>query len=54
VSSRVLNISQVELLKENFGFDAAFNYNKEEPDLTAALKRSDFLQGKIIYEPTNF
>jgi NADPH-dependent curcumin reductase CurA len=53
VSSRVLNISQVELLKEKFGFDAAFNY-KEEPDLTAALKRSDFLQGKIIYEPTNF
>jgi NADPH-dependent curcumin reductase CurA len=50
---QVLNISQVELLKEKFGFDAAFNY-KEEPDLTAALKRSDFLQGKIIYEPTNF
>jgi hypothetical protein len=47
VSYRVRNIFQVELLKEKFGFDAAFNY-KEEPDLTAALKRSDFLQGKTI------
>jgi NADPH-dependent curcumin reductase CurA len=33
---------QVELLKDKFGFDAAFNY-KEEPDLTAALKRSELL-----------
>lgn len=33
---------QVELLKGKFGFDAAFNY-KEEPDLTAALKRSGLL-----------
>ena len=41
-SSRIHNIFQVELLKEKFGFDAAFNY-KEEPDLAAALKRSEFL-----------
>ncbi|RLM66222.1 hypothetical protein C2845_PM16G03530 [Panicum miliaceum] len=30
----------VELLKDKFGFDAAFN-SKEKPDLTAALKRSE-------------
>jgi hypothetical protein len=30
---------QVDLLKNKFGFDDAFNY-KEEPDLDAALKRS--------------
>jgi NADPH-dependent curcumin reductase CurA len=41
-SSRIHNIFQVELLKEKFGFDAAFNY-KEEPDLAAALKRSESL-----------
>jgi NADPH-dependent curcumin reductase CurA len=33
---------QVELLKDKFGFDAAFNY-KEELDLAAALKRSELL-----------
>jgi NADPH-dependent curcumin reductase CurA len=38
---------QVELLKGKFGFDAAFNY-KEEPDLTAALKRY-FPEGIDIY-----
>ncbi|EES01886.2 hypothetical protein SORBI_3003G384300 [Sorghum bicolor] len=38
---------KVELLKEKFGFDAAFNY-KEEPDLTAALKRY-FPEGIDIY-----
>lgn len=32
-------IIQVDLLKNKFGFDDAFNY-KEEPDLNAALKRS--------------
>jgi NADPH-dependent curcumin reductase CurA len=29
---------QVDLLKNKFGYDEAFNY-KEEPDLNAALKR---------------
>jgi NADPH-dependent curcumin reductase CurA len=29
----------VDLLKNKFGYDEAFNY-KEEPDLNAALKRS--------------
>lgn len=29
---------KVDLLKNKFGFDDAFNY-KEEPDLDAALKR---------------
>uniref|UniRef100_A0A0D9YIH9 Enoyl reductase (ER) domain-containing protein n=1 Tax=Oryza glumipatula TaxID=40148 RepID=A0A0D9YIH9_9ORYZ len=38
---------KVELLKDKFGFDAAFNY-KEEPDLTAALKRY-FPEGIDIY-----
>ncbi|PAN27138.1 hypothetical protein PAHAL_5G061100 [Panicum hallii] len=38
---------KVELLKEKFGFDAAFNY-KEEPDLAAALKRR-FPEGIDIY-----
>jgi len=38
---------KVELLKEKFGFDAAFNY-KEEPDLAAALKRH-FPEGIDIY-----
>ncbi|RLM54286.1 hypothetical protein C2845_PM10G21370 [Panicum miliaceum] len=38
---------KVELLKDKFGFDAAFNY-KEEPDLTAALKRY-FPEGINIY-----
>ncbi|WVZ49052.1 hypothetical protein U9M48_000433 [Paspalum notatum var. saurae] len=38
---------KVELLKEKFGFHAAFNY-KEEPDLTAALKRY-FPEGIDIY-----
>lgn len=31
--------TKVDLLKNKFGFDEAFNY-KEEPDLNAALKRS--------------
>ncbi|KAJ0726247.1 putative oxidoreductase [Helianthus annuus] len=34
--------AKVDLLKNKFGFDDAFNY-KEEQDLNAALKRSDFL-----------
>ncbi|KAH7860085.1 hypothetical protein Vadar_008988 [Vaccinium darrowii] len=38
---------KVELLKNNFGFDAAFNY-KEEHDLDAALKRC-FPEGIDIY-----
>ncbi|PIA29586.1 hypothetical protein AQUCO_05800013v1 [Aquilegia coerulea] len=38
---------KVELLKNKFGFDDAFNY-KEEQDLTAALKRF-FPQGIDIY-----
>ncbi|KAK8364800.1 hypothetical protein V6Z12_A02G006400 [Gossypium hirsutum] len=39
---------KVELLKNKFGFDDAFNY-KEEPDLNAALKRSYFPEGIDIY-----
>ena len=35
----VISASKVDLLKNKFGFDAAFNY-KEEPDLDAALKTS--------------
>ncbi|KAG8661584.1 NADP-dependent alkenal double bond reductase P2 isoform X2 [Manihot esculenta] len=38
---------EVDLLKNKFGFDEAFNY-KEEPDLNAALKRY-FSQGIDIY-----
>ncbi|KAJ4963390.1 hypothetical protein NE237_023329 [Protea cynaroides] len=38
---------KVDLLKNKFGFDAAFNY-KEEPDLDAALKRY-FPEGIDIY-----
>ncbi|XVF29652.1 hypothetical protein REPUB_Repub15cG0140500 [Reevesia pubescens] len=38
---------KVELLKNKFGFDNAFNY-KEEPDLNAALKRY-FPEGIDIY-----
>ncbi|XP_058107856.1 2-alkenal reductase (NADP(+)-dependent)-like [Magnolia sinica] len=38
---------KVDLLKSKFGFDDAFNY-KEEPDLTAALKRY-FPEGIDIY-----
>uniref|UniRef100_A0A6I9QMT6 2-alkenal reductase (NADP(+)-dependent)-like n=2 Tax=Elaeis guineensis var. tenera TaxID=51953 RepID=A0A6I9QMT6_ELAGV len=38
---------KVNLLKNKFGFDEAFNY-KEEPDLNAALKRS-FPEGIDIY-----
>ncbi|PON46713.1 Alcohol dehydrogenase superfamily, zinc-type [Parasponia andersonii] len=38
---------KVDLLKNKFGFDEAFNY-KEEPDLNAALKRY-FPQGIDIY-----
>lgn len=34
--------TKVELLKNKFGFDDAFNY-KEEPDLNAALKRSAYI-----------
>ena len=33
---------QVDLLKNKFGFDEAFNY-KEETDLDAALKRSVYI-----------
>jgi hypothetical protein len=36
------DIMQVDLLKNKFGFDEAFNY-KEESDLNAALKRSVYL-----------
>ena len=36
-----LVFNQVDLLKNKFGFDEAFNY-KEEHDLNAALKRSVF------------
>ena len=36
------DIMQVDLLKNKFGFDEAFNY-KEENDLNAALKRSVYL-----------
>ncbi|GMI64462.1 hypothetical protein like AT5G16990 [Hibiscus trionum] len=38
---------KIDLLKNKFGFDAAFNY-KEEPDLDAALKRC-FPEGIDIY-----
>ncbi|KAL4312261.1 hypothetical protein GQ457_01G035450 [Hibiscus cannabinus] len=38
---------KIDLLKNKFGFDAAFNY-KEEPDLDAALKRH-FPEGIDIY-----
>lgn len=38
---------KVDLLKDKFGFDEAFNY-KEEPDLAAALKRF-FPEGIDIY-----
>ncbi|KAE8022721.1 hypothetical protein FH972_008501 [Carpinus fangiana] len=38
---------KVDLLKNKFGFDEAFNY-KEEPDLDAALKRY-FLHGIDVY-----
>ncbi|KAB1218168.1 2-alkenal reductase (NADP(+)-dependent) [Morella rubra] len=38
---------KVDLLKEKFGFDEAFNYN-EEPDLAAVLKRY-FPEGIDIY-----
>ncbi|XP_057992302.1 2-alkenal reductase (NADP(+)-dependent) [Hevea brasiliensis] len=38
---------KVDLLKNKFGFDEAFNY-KEEPDFDAALKRY-FLEGIDIY-----
>ena len=34
--------NKVELLKNKFGFDDAFNY-KEEPDLNAALKRPVYM-----------
>lgn len=34
--------NQVDLLKNKFGFDEAFNY-KEEPDLNAALGRSVYV-----------
>ena len=38
--------SQVNILKNKFGFDEAFNY-KKEPDLNAALERSaDYLPHK--------
>jgi len=37
----IIMTHQVDLLKNKFGYDEAFNY-KEEPDLNAALKRSVF------------
>lgn len=42
VSLSLLMIKQVDLLKNKFGFDEAFNY-KEEPDLNAALGRSVYV-----------
>ncbi|KAK1591016.1 hypothetical protein Q3G72_000890 [Acer saccharum] len=47
ISSAFGAVGQVELLKNKFGFDDAFNY-KEEQDLNAALKRY-FPQGIDIY-----
>lgn len=41
-NSKYLDIMQVELLKNRFGFDDAFNY-KKEPDFNNALRRSDIL-----------
>ncbi|PRQ46032.1 putative 2-alkenal reductase (NAD(P)(+)) [Rosa chinensis] len=38
---------KVDLLKNKFGFDEAFNY-KEEPNLDAALKRSYHLYWQIM------
>ncbi|XP_075661730.1 2-alkenal reductase (NADP(+)-dependent)-like [Castanea sativa] len=43
----IIQLSNVDLLKNKFQFDHAFNY-KEEPDLNAALKRY-FPQGIDIY-----
>jgi len=37
----IIMTHQVDLLKNKFGYDEAFNY-KEEPDLNAALKRFVF------------
>jgi hypothetical protein len=42
VSFSLLMFNQVDLLKNKFGFDEAFNY-KEEPDLNAALGRSVYV-----------
>jgi 2-alkenal reductase len=43
---------KVDLLKTKFGFDDAFNY-KEEPDLSAALKRfSELLISKRLMSLT--
>jgi NADPH-dependent curcumin reductase CurA len=36
-------LNKVDLLKNKFGFDEAFNY-KEEDDLDAAIKRSAHIQ----------
>ena len=44
-------IKQVDLLKNKFGFDEAFNY-KEEPDLNAALGRSVYVN-VIALKPTH-
>ncbi|EEF21878.1 conserved hypothetical protein [Ricinus communis] len=41
---------KVDMLKNKFGFDDAFNY-KEEPDLDAALKRSGVLHYEHHYQP---
>lgn len=41
LSMGLFNFLKVDLLKNELGFDEAFNY-KEEEDLAAALKRSVF------------
>jgi 2-alkenal reductase len=43
---------KVDLLKTKFGFDYAFNY-KEEPDLSAALKRFSKLLISKCFMPIN-
>lgn len=43
----ILSAYKVDLLKNKFGFDEAFNY-KEEPDLAAALKRLVVITAVII------
>ncbi|KAL6548710.1 hypothetical protein OROGR_008476 [Orobanche gracilis] len=40
---------KVDLLKNKFGFDDAFNY-KEEPDYNAALRRVDLLKNKFGFD----
>lgn len=43
-------ILQVNLLRDNFGFDEAFNY-KEETDLNEALKRSVYYIYPVLRIP---